>query len=51
MSIGHKIRHWKETFEGNSVWFEPEMRLKMTLKFGKKSFVEIFAHNFLHEMV
>ena len=51
MSIGHKIRHWKETFQGNSAWFEPEMRLKMTLKFGKKTFVEIFAHNFLHEMM
>ena len=41
MSIGHKIRHWNENFQGNSVWFKPEMRLKRTLKFGKKSFVEI----------
>ena len=41
MSTGHEIRHWKENFQGNSVWFKPEMRLKRTLKFGKKSFVEI----------
>ena len=51
MSIGHETRHWKENFQGNSVWFKPEMRLKRTLKFGKKSFVESFTQNFLHEVV
>ena len=46
MSIGHKIRHWKE----NSVWFEPEMRLKMTFNIWQETFCGNFCSNFLHEV-
>ena len=45
--------HWtqdktmKSNFQGNSVWFEPEMRLKMTFNIWQETFCGNFRSKFL----